>query len=493
MTRVGQVAATEPHAACYSALPEPPALPQPIRLAARLAFPAAHPVLPGNFLFRVPHLHLPGGGALEPPPSAAPLSAPASPSHDIAPAVDAPPGKVYPVADFIALEYYSQRARGSPRIELRSKPAPRLPVQIPAMRLEPLAVRREDLPAPKPVKMPPVEVIGMPAGARPVTRARTWWHAAGAIAAGVFIGLFAWGGASMWRTGWKFGPAKPDLLAPAASADASNPSAPAPAAPAVAYAPVPAAKGPLAWVRGAVAKRATAEFSDTFRHGMSAWGERPSTLAPGWSRNPDGYVRPGRLALFRPSLAYANYHMEFFTQIESKSVGWVVRARDSKNYYGMKFRVVEPGLRPIIAMVHFTVLRGKAGREVEIPLSVMVHNNEAYHVSVEVKGNHVVTSIEGQEIDSFADDALTSGGVGFFADAGEKARLYWLRVTANDDFVGKLCAYMAGALGQSSPAAAGLRPDPAAPGAPSPFEPRGEIALGAALGFRKCRQRKPWT
>jgi len=411
----------------------------------------------------------------------------------MAPAVDGPPGKVYPVAGFIALEYYSQRARGSARIELRSIPAPRLPAQLPAMRLEPVAVRPEDLPSPKPVKKPLAKVIAMPAGSRPVAPGRAWWHAAGAIAVGVFIGLFVWGGASIWRIGWKAGLAKPDLLAPAASADASNPPAPAPSGPAGASAQAPAAKGPVAWVRNAVAKRATAEFSDTFRHGMSAWGERPSTWAPGWSRNPDGYVRPGQLALFRPSLAYKNYHMEFFTQIESKSVGWVVRARDRKNYYGMKFRVVEPGLRPIIAMVHFTVLRGKAGREVEIPLSVMVHNNEPYHVAVEVKGNRVVTSIEGQEIDSFADDALTSGGVGFFADAGEKARLYWLRVTANDDFVGRVCAYVSSALGQAAPIAARLQPGAAPPGAPSLSEPRAEIALGAALEFWKGRKREPWA
>ena len=128
-----------------------------------------------------------------------------------------------------------------------------------------------------------------------------------------------------------------------------------------------------------------------------------------------------------------------------------------KNYYAMKFKVVEPGLRPIIAMVHYTVLGGKQGRRVEIPLSVMVHNNEPYHVAVEVKGNRMVTSIEGQEIDSFTDNTLTSGGVGFFADAGEKARLYWMRVTANNDFVGRVCAYVAAALGQESPAAARLQ------------------------------------
>jgi hypothetical protein len=199
------------------------------------------------------------------------------------------------------------------------------------------------------------------------------------------------------------------------------------------------------------------------------------------------------LALFDPSLAYSNYRMEFFAQIESKSVGWVVRARDRNNYYAMKFRVVEPGLRPIIAMVHVTVLAGKPGRELVIPLSVMVHNDEAYHMAVEVRGNRMVTSIEGQEVDSFTDNALASGGVGFFADAGEKARLYWMRVTANDDFFGRVCAYLAGALGQASPAVAARPPGQAPAGAPGPSQSPGEIALGATLGFWKNRGREPWA
>jgi hypothetical protein len=110
-----------------------------------------------------------------------------------------------------------------------------------------------------------------------------------------------------------------------------------------------------------------------------------------------------------------------------------------------------------------------------------------------VKGNRVVTSIEGQEIDSFTDNTLPSGGVGFFADAGEKARLYWMRVTANDDFVGRVCAYVAGALGKSSPTVAGWRPGEVPAGAPGPWEPRGEIALGAALGFWKNRKREAWN
>jgi hypothetical protein len=201
--------------------------------------------------------------------------------------------------------------------------------------------------------------------------------------------------------------------------------------------------GPIARIRNVIASRAAVEVSDTFHAGMEAWGHSKG-LAPGWSRSPDGYVRPGQLALFQPSMKFKDYRMEFFGQIESKSMDWVVRAKDSKNYYAMKFTVIENGLRPFIAVVHYPVINGVAGRRSTTPLDVMVHNNEPYHVDVAVNGSHIETSIEGQVVDRWVEDGVPSGGVGFFAEAGEKSRLYWMKVAKNEDFLGRVCAYLTG-------------------------------------------------
>jgi hypothetical protein len=95
-------------------------------------------------------------------------------------------------------------------------------------------------------------------------------------------------------------------------------------------------------------------------------------------------------------------------------------------------------------MVHYPVVGGKKGHKVEVPLSVMVHNNTPYHVAVEVKGNRVTTSIEGQEVDRWVDDTLASGGVGFFSEPGERARLYWMKLAVHDDLLGRICAYFSG-------------------------------------------------
>ncbi len=307
------------------------------------------------------------------------------------------------------------------------------------------------------------------------------------IAAGLLVAMGMWFGAGAARTLRKTALVGQEMSAAVGAAPAWANPAPA----------TGVTKRPLSWVRSAISKRATVEFTDTFHTGMESWNAAPHSLAPGWSRHPDGYVRTGQLALYRPSAVYSNYRLEFFGQIESKSMGWVVRARDLQNYYAMKFTIVDPGLRPIIAMVHYPVVGGKEGHKVEVPLSIMVHNDTPYHVAVEVKGNRVITSIEGQEVDRWIDDTLASGGVGFFSEPGERARLYWMKLAANDDFLGRICAYFSGGSEEGSETTAQRRrlespadkPQPRPGGAPlgRPEEAVLAAAETSPLDFRNRR------
>jgi hypothetical protein len=187
---------------------------------------------------------------------------------------------------------------------------------------------------------------------------------------------------------------------------------------------------------------------------MESWGSAQRQWAPGWSRHPDGWMRPGQLALFKPSAQYRDYNLDFFADVAADGLGWVVRAKDKQNYHAMRFKVIQDGLRPVIGMVHYMVVAGKPGRKTETPLfATMVHKNEPYHVSVQVKGNRVVTSIEGQEVDSWVDGVPAEGGVGFFGDASATARLYWMKIAANNDVLGRLCARIADTLDGNSSSA----------------------------------------
>jgi hypothetical protein len=52
-------------------------------------------------------------------------------------------------------------------------------------------------------------------------------------------------------------------------------------------------------------------------------------------------------------------------------------------------------------------------------------------------------------VDSWTDDSLRVGGVGFFSDAGESAHLYWMKITKNQDWLGRVCAYLSGNAGST--------------------------------------------
>jgi hypothetical protein len=163
----------------------------------------------------------------------------------------------------------------------------------------------------------------------------------------------------------------------------------------------------------------------------------------------------------------------------------VVRARDKQNYQAMKFTVIEPGLRPIIAMIHYPVVGGKKGHRIQTPLSVMVHNNHPYHVTVDVAGNHFTTSIEGEEVDSFTDDTLASGGVGFFSEAGEKARLYWTKVSKNQDWLGRICSYLTADGARRSAGIQAPTPFPQIPQRPGDPFPGESTVAAAFIGFAR--------
>ena len=62
-----------------------------------------------------------------------------------------------------------------------------------------------------------------------------------------------------------------------------------------------------------------------------------------WASDAAGSRRARQITLYRPSATLSDYQMQFTGQIESKALGWVFRARDTNNYYGMKIENDKPG------------------------------------------------------------------------------------------------------------------------------------------------------
>jgi hypothetical protein len=403
---------------------------------------------------------------------------------------------------FVPLEFFSQRTPGTPSRKMVWC-VPSIPPALPNFSVHPILERLEKEQQQKKPKKPAIaEIFELPEAARKKAGNAMVRHAIKAIAACFLLGSILWFGLGTVRIGNQTPAVNRDVsIGDLASGGSSGSSSP------VAISPVPGGAGSakpagaLGKLRAAISDRAAATVTDSFKNGMEAWGTKAKQWAPGWSRNPDGFVRTGQLALFQPTLNFKDYHMEFFGQIESRSMGWAVRAHDSQNYYAMKLAVIEPGLRPMIAMVHYPVVGGKRGRPVQIPLNIMVHNNEPMQVSVDVKGNKLLTSVDGQLVDTWIDDTLVAGGVGFFSDAGERARLYWMKISKNEDFVGRICAYISSTLGDGTRASAELWPREL-PGDPQQQPPVPERSQEAALAataaglqnrFTKDRRTQRWN
>ena len=374
----------------------------------------------------------------------------------------------------VPLEFHAQQLRGKTECKLEWRNVRFTPMP-PRFGMRTIWEKTELVSKPLPQKTSVAEVFTMPE-AKPKSSKLVAY--AVKIAAGIVVLAATWYGASsikmdralQVRAGASSSASHSDSVASVVDTVVSRPEA--------ARASKTESQGAFTSVRASIARRAAVQISDNMREGMEAWGAKAKTYPAGWSHNADGYVHTGALALFSPTKSFTDYRMEFFGQIEQKSISWTVRAKDDKNYHAMKFSVIEAGLRPIIAMVHYDVINGKAGRKLQTPLNVMVHNNRPFQVAVNVKGNHFTTSVDGEEVDSFSDDALPTGGIGFFADAGEKARLYWVKVSKNDDWLGHFCAFLSGV--DAAPAGAELWA-PELPGSPAPTYPdTGHATLAGA-------------
>ncbi|MCS7316079.1 MAG: hypothetical protein RMI94_06320 [Bryobacterales bacterium] len=189
-------------------------------------------------------------------------------------------------------------------------------------------------------------------------------------------------------------------------------------------------------------RRAAIRLEENFQRGFGSWFGQPDWMGS-WNRNSPGSVEVGRLALWRPTRRLADYQLEFLGQMGSKGLGWVFRAADLENYYAMRLTVVKPGPLPSLALVRTTVVAGKEQQRVQVPVRARISHDSPVRVRMLVRNDGFTTWIADQLADYWRDDRFREGAVGFFAEPGDRAQLYWVRVTHQDDFLGKLCAYLA--------------------------------------------------
>jgi hypothetical protein len=195
-------------------------------------------------------------------------------------------------------------------------------------------------------------------------------------------------------------------------------------------------------VRNSVSQRAAVALNEDFRSGLDDWQSR-GDLSTGWSFDENGFVKPGALALYRPSLGLRDYDMDFLGLIDKKALSWVVRAKDFDNYYVVKLVVTKAGPLPTMGITRYAVIDGKAQPSVNTVAAINARPDMLYRVTMNVHDDTFLLSIQDAVVDNWTEPRLKRGGVGFFASRGEESRLRWLQVTHQYDMLGRLCAYLA--------------------------------------------------
>lgn len=205
---------------------------------------------------------------------------------------------------------------------------------------------------------------------------------------------------------------------------------------------LPAAAAGLRRVHQAVLDRAAVELREDFRSGLDDWMNRGGAR-PSWTSDAAGFVHPGALALYRPSLSLTDYQMQFVGTIDKKALSWVVRAADFSNYYAVRLTVLKPGPVPTIGVTRYAVIDGKVKDQVTTPLLMSARSDTVYRVSLDVHGDHYALSVQDQPVDSWSEPELAQGGVGFFSDQDAASRVTAVQVKGQYDMLGRLCAFLA--------------------------------------------------
>jgi len=191
-------------------------------------------------------------------------------------------------------------------------------------------------------------------------------------------------------------------------------------------------------IAAAARARATVDLEDDFHSGLDGWTGKEG-WAKSWSFDGAGSARPGSLALLKESIRLTDYHVELLGQIDSKALGFVLRAADMMNYQAVKLAVTKPGPLPTLALVRYTVIDGREGPKTQTPLTLEARSDTLYKLVVDVQGDHFSVLVNGVYAGSWTEDRLKSGGVGFFADKGEGSRLRWVHLIDKQDFLGWIC------------------------------------------------------
>ena len=145
-----------------------------------------------------------------------------------------------------------------------------------------------------------------------------------------------------------------------------------------------------------------------------------------WVSDPVGSARGRQLSLYRPAIGMSDYRMEFSGRIERKSLGWVFRTVDSRNYYVGKLQAVKAG--GPLTLVRFAVIRGVEGPHTEMPLPRISATNPL-KVRLDAQRSQFTLYVQNEIAMSWHDDQLKTGMIGFLNERGERGQVEAVQIS----------------------------------------------------------------
>jgi|GEM_PF-2627381 len=140
-----------------------------------------------------------------------------------------------------------------------------------------------------------------------------------------------------------------------------------------------------------------------------------------------GVARGRQLSIYRPSRTMTDYAIDFQGTIQERSLGWIMRAKDPKNYYCLKLEADRSGS---VKLIRFGVIDGREDAHTLVPLSLPPGNPPgSYRIRAEAKGPKITTYVNGQVVDVWVDQRLTQGAAGFSNERGERAVIKTVQVS----------------------------------------------------------------
>ncbi|MEW5974546.1 MAG: hypothetical protein AB1898_01950 [Acidobacteriota bacterium] len=179
------------------------------------------------------------------------------------------------------------------------------------------------------------------------------------------------------------------------------------------------------------AEQQLVRLEENFIDGLSQW-DAPSS----WEiikEKDSPMLRVQGLGFTKQGGNWRDYRLEFELKINKESAGWVIRARDSSNFYLFKLASDRAKAIPKNTLVKYIYADGKylnslkrddaPGAAGVIPMPFKVRNRDFHKVVVMVKGNTMTHYINGIQVDSWTDDTFDHGRFGFNASIIEQATI----------------------------------------------------------------------